>query len=263
MKKLTGKQIRAGAAGILFAAAVICYSMGIGRGTDVRERKENEVLTEVSAGGRPEEEAGREDSSAGERPEGEAGREDSSAGGRPEEAGWENSFVEENPAEEGETQIYIHVCGAVVNPGVYAFAEGSRACEAVEAAGGLREDAAETAVNLARILTDGQQLWIPTKEEVEAAGLSGTNPAGAEMWPAGQERASGTGAAAEAASGKVNLNTASKETLMTLTGIGEARAEAIIAYRRDAGPFLVIEDIMKVSGIKEAAFQKIKDDITV
>ena len=249
MKKLTGKQIRAGAAGILFAAAVICYSMGIGRGTDIRERKENEVLTEVSADGRPEEEAGREDSSAGERPEEEAGREDSSAG--------------ENPAEEGETQIYIHVCGAVVNPGVYAFAEGSRACEAVEAAGGLREDAAETAVNLARILTDGQQLWIPTKEEVEAAGLSGTNPAGAEMWPAGQERASGTGAAAEAASGKVNLNTASKETLMTLTGIGEARAEAIIAYRRDAGPFLVIEDIMKVSGIKEAAFQKIKDDITV
>ena len=234
MKKLTGKQIRAGAAGILFAAAVICYSMGIGRGTDIRERKENEVLTEVSADGRPEEEAGREDSSAG-----------------------------ENPAEEGETQIYIHVCGAVVNPGVYAFAEGSRACEAVEAAGGLREDAAETAVNLARILTDGQQLWIPTKEEAEAAGLSGTNPAGAEMRPAGQERASGTGAAAEAASGKVNLNTASKETLMTLTGIGEARAEAIIAYRRDAGPFLVIEDIMKVSGIKEAAFQKIKDDITV
>ena len=249
MKKLTGKQIRAGAAGILFAAAVICYSMGIGRGTDIRERKENEVLTEVSADGRPEEEAGREDSSAGERPEEEAGREDSSAG--------------ENPAEEGETQIYIHVCGAVVNPGVYAFAEGSRACEAVEAAGGLREDAAETAVNLARILTDGQQLWIPTKEEVEAAGLSGTNPAGAEMRPAGQEWASGTGAAAEAASGKVNLNTASKETLMTLTGIGEARAEAIIAYRRDAGPFLVIEDIMKVSGIKEAAFQKIKDDITV
>ena len=251
MKKLTGKQIRAGAAGILFAAAVICYSMGIGRGTDVRERKENEVLTEVSAGGRLEEEAGREDSSAGERPEGEVGR--------------ENSFVEENPAEEGETQIYIHVCGAVVNPGVYAFTEGSRACEAVEAAGGLREDAAETAVNLARILTDGQQLWIPTKEEVEAAGLSGTNPAGAaeRMRPAGQEWASGTGAAAEAASGKVNLNTASKETLMTLTGIGEARAEAIIAYRRDAGPFLVIEDIMKVSGIKEAAFQKIKDDITV
>lgn len=194
MKKLTEKQIKAGAAGILFAAAVICYSVGIGRGTDVREPEEEGILTEYADGLREETSSEMESKEAG---------------------------------------IYIHVCGSVNNPGVYEFAEGSRAWDAVEAAGGLKEDAAADAVNLAQRLVDGQQLWIPDKEE------------------------------AETAVGKVNLNTASKEELMTLAGIGEARAEAIIAYRRDAGPFLVIEDIMKVSGIKETAFQKIKDDITV
>ena len=66
-----------------------------------------------------------------------------------------------------------------------------------------------------------------------------------------------------AVTSKINLNTAVKEQLMTLKGIGEARAEAIIAYRQEYGPFARIEDIMEVPGIKEAAFQKIKEDITV
>ena len=71
------------------------------------------------------------------------------------------------------------------------------------------------------------------------------------------------GADGGAVTSKINLNTAVKEQLMTLKGIGEARAEAIIAYRQEYGPFARIEDIMEVPGIKEAAFQKIKEDITV
>ena len=87
----------------------------------------------------------------------------------------------------------------------------------------------------------------------------------AALPPASQEIAAPdqTSASAETASGLVNLNTADKEELMTLTGIGEARAEAILQYREDYGPFAHIEEIMNISGIKEKAFEKIKDYITV
>ena len=213
MKKLTGKHVRTGIAGILLAAAVICYSVGIGRGADVRVLEPQVRALEAGA-------AVSEVMEAENAPEMQVN-------------------AELKSSEEEVSHIFIHVCGEVEHPGVYKLPEGSRACDAVEAAGGLTEAAAEDYFNLAQVLLDGQQLRIPDREETEAFTEAG-----------------GTAA-------KVNLNTASKEQLMTLTGIGEARAEAILAYRRDAGPFLVIEDIMKVSGIKEAAFQKIKDDITV
>ena len=88
------------------------------------------------------------------------------------------------------------------------------------------------------------------KEEAQSAGA----------WKADE---GGSGQQKETVSEKVNINTATKDQLMTLTGIGEVRAEDIIAYRQEHGPFRQIEDIMQVSGIKEAAFAKIKDDITV
>lgn len=137
--------------------------------------------------------------------------------------------------------IYVYVCGAVNSPRVVALASGSRGWEAVEAAGGFAEDAAEMSVNLAAKLEDGMQLCIPTQEEAD--------------------READAQAAAE--SGLVNLNKADVSRLTSLPGIGEARAEAIIAYREAHGGFTAIEDIMKVSGIKEGAFEKIKDRITV
>ena len=123
--------------------------------------------------------------------------------------------------------------------------------ELVDAAGGFTENAARESVNLASKVSDGMQITIYNKEE--AASL-----------PAGSGAAGGnTGQGGTSGSGLVNLNTATKEELMTLKGIGEAKAEDIIRYREKSGGFKKIEDIMKISGIKEAGFQKIKDDITV
>ena len=97
------------------------------------------------------------------------------------------------------------------------------------------------------------------------AGVENHSPEYAVQWSREAAAYPGISAGADggAVTSKINLNTAVKEQLMTLKGIGEARAEAIIAYRQEYGPFARIEDIMEVPGIKEAAFQKIKEDITV
>jgi len=143
--------------------------------------------------------------------------------------------------QEEEQPVIVHVCGAVVNPGVYELSTGSRIADAVDMAGGFAEGADESYVNLAEIPADGQQIMIPTKEEAvilkQATDASGT--------------------------GKVNINTADIALLCTLPGIGETRAGSIIEYRQKHGGFSAIEDIMQVSGIKESSFQKIKERIVV
>lgn len=144
----------------------------------------------------------------------------------------------------------VHVCGEVANPGIYELPAGSRIYEAVKAAGGFTENAEEESVNLASPIEDGVQIRIYSKEE-------------AETLAAGAAPFDGFEASGEGKEPVVNLNTATKEELMTLSGIGESRAEDIIRYREENGGFQNIEDIMKVSGIKDAAFQKIKDRITV
>ena len=147
--------------------------------------------------------------------------------------------------------VYVYICGEVAAPGVYELSEDSRIYEAVDAAGGFTENAARESVNLASKVSDGMQITIYNKKE--AASLPAGS--GSAVGNAGQGGTSG--------SGLVNLNTATKEELMTLKGIGEAKAEDIIRYREKSGGFKKIEDIMKISGIKEAGFQKIKDNITV
>lgn len=137
--------------------------------------------------------------------------------------------------------IYVHICGEVKNPGVYELPEGSRIFEAVEAAGGFTEYAAQASLNQAQQVSDGTQIVILSLDEAE------------EKARREQEQAAGI----------VNLNTASKEQLMTLAGIGESRAEDILRYREESGGFQSIEEIMNVPGIKESAYLKIKDSITV
>lgn len=149
---------------------------------------------------------------------------------------------EESPEEE---MVWVYVCGAVNTPGVYEMDAGTRVFEAVQAAGGMADDAAADSVNLARNVSDGEQIYIPTEEEA-SAGAAGSGPA-----------------SAGAQQGKVNINTASLEELMTLTGIGEAKAESIIRYREENGGFRKPEDLMEISGIKEGVFEKIKDDIII
>ena len=148
--------------------------------------------------------------------------------------------------------IYVYICGEVANPGVYELSEDSRIYEAVDAAGGFTENAARERINLASKVSDGMQITIYNKEEAASLPAGGTS-AGKNS---GQDQMSGS-------SSLVNLNTATKEELMTLKGIGESKAEDIIRYREKSGGFKNIEDIMKISGIKESGFQKIKDSITV
>ena len=137
--------------------------------------------------------------------------------------------------------VYVYVCGAVRAPGVVEVPEGSRAAEALELAGGMTTEADPFYVNLAEIVTDGQKLYFPTAseaEELEAAGKA-------------------------AEEGLVNINTASAEELCTLPGIGASRAADIVRYREKNGAFQTKEDIMKVSGIKQNAYDKLCDRITV
>lgn len=156
----------------------------------------------------------------------------------------ELSEPDNDVSEKEENQsAFVHICGAVVNPGVYELPAGSRIIDAVDMAGGLNENADGTYVNLAAVIGDGEQIFIPTVEEALV------------MQQAPQQ----TGMS----SGKVNINTADKALLCSLPGIGDTRAAAILAYRQEHGSFSAIEDIMQVSGIKESSFQKIKELIVV
>ena len=165
--------------------------------------------------------------------------------------------TEWNTEQTKETEIYVHVCGCVKKPGVYSLHFGARTQEAINAAGGFSEKANQTAWNLAEVLQDGMQIYVPTMEEAEKS----------QEWIHTGERSGQPGSAAVSESngstGKININTADVTTLCTLPGIGESRASSIVAYREEHGGFSTIEDIMKVSGIKDAAFGKIKDKICV
>ena len=152
--------------------------------------------------------------------------------------------------------VVVYVCGAVVNPGVYELSEGSRIDDALAAAGGFSEDADRTYVNLAARLSDGSKLQIPTISETSDEALAKE----IESFDTGDN---GYKSGALDGSGLININTASQTELATLPGIGEGIAGKIIKYRDENGSFKSIEDIMKVSGIKDKLFSKIKDQITV
>ncbi|MGN0383598.1 MAG: helix-hairpin-helix domain-containing protein [Eubacterium sp.] len=147
--------------------------------------------------------------------------------------------------------VFVYVCGEVINPDVYRLEHDARICDAIEAAGGFTKEAARESVNLAEKVTDGQQINILSNQEYESA--------------------QNTSIAADSAVGSntdektvlININTASAEELMTLPGIGKVKAEAIISYRETNGNFTSVKDIMNVTGIKEGAYNKIADMITI
>lgn len=147
--------------------------------------------------------------------------------------------------------IVVYVCGEVQKEGVVTLPAGSRIYQAIEMAGGVTEEAEASWLNLAEVLTDGVRIYVPGKEEVSEGELA---------IPEGTGNSTGI---SEASDGLVNLNQASKEELMTLPGIGEAKAEAILQYRTEHGTFSSIDEIKNISGIKDGVFEKIKDKITV
>ncbi len=158
--------------------------------------------------------------------------------GQPQNAGEARSGFPQNAGEAPD--ICVYVCGAVEAPGIVFLPEGSRAADALEAAGGFASHAAVDAVNLAAKISDGEKLYFPDCEEYRAQA---------------EKQAS-------ASAGLVNINTADAAQLCTLPGIGESRAADIIAYREAHGGFASCEDIMNVSGIKENVYNKISDKIT-
>jgi len=133
--------------------------------------------------------------------------------------------------------IYVYVCGHVQQPGVYQLAEDSRVCDALSLAGGILEDGNAEALNQAEHMVDGQTLYVPGIGEADNRD------------------------AAPAEDGLLDINTAAKEEFMTLPGIGESKAAAIIQYREEHGMFEAIEELMEIPGIKEGVFNKIKDKI--
>lgn len=168
----------------------------------------------------------------------------------------EKKKTEEESENQGkESVVYVHVCGQVNVPGVYELPKGSRIYEAVAAAGGMTDQAAGERLNQAAAVEDGQQIYVLSKEEA----AKNAKPAGGE---AGILDASIPGMP-QAEDGKVDLNTATAEELMTLSGIGEAKAEAILRYREEHGGFQKVEELMEVEGIKEGVFHKIKEQVKI
>jgi competence protein ComEA len=139
--------------------------------------------------------------------------------------------------------VIVHVAGAVKRPGVVELADGSRVLDAVDACGGLLGNAEPSAVNLARVVADGEQVIIPTQDEAAAAataGADGTTP-----------------------EGKVDLNRASEGELEELPGVGPATAAKIVADREANGPFESAEDLMRVPGIGPKKLEALRDLVVV
>ena len=170
----------------------------------------------------------------------------------------QTGFPEENilPEESGtdpelQEEVVVYVCGAVNTPGVYILPLGSRLYEALDLAGGLSENADASYHNLARCISDGERIYILSLEETKELSAS-RQVAGEEVTESNSSQ-----------SGLVNLNTATLEQMMTLPGIGEAKAKDILEYRTRIGQFTSAEEIKNVSGIGDAMFERIKDKITV
>ena len=150
----------------------------------------------------------------------------------------QNLSAEQELAKEPEL-ITVHLVGAVNNPGVYQLPEGSRVFELLELGGGFNEDADREALNQARPLFDGEQVYIYRTGETEH---SPSTPDGG---------------------GKININRASASDLTALPGIGDVRANQIVAHREAHGFFTDLEQIMDVSGIGQTTFNNIADQTTI
>lgn len=157
---------------------------------------------------------------------------------------------EQKTEKKSEEKVFVHVCGAVTEPGVYEVERGRRVRDAIRLAGGFTQEADQDYLNQAKEIRDGEKIYVPNREET-ADGSGGL-----------RRREEGSDLVADGSEG-VNINRASKEELMKLDGIGEAKAEAILTYRQEQGAFESIEKIKEVSGIGEGVFQKIKGKITV
>lgn len=148
----------------------------------------------------------------------------------------------------------VYVAGAVKHPGLYRYSGNKRVDDAIKAVGGFCKNASIESINLAQFLQDGEQIVVLTKKQAKKQKSIQTDAVATKDNESTQESKNAS---------KVNINTASLEELMQLPGIGKAKAEMIVDYRTQNGSFQKAEDIMKISGIKEGVYNKIKDNITI
>ena len=153
-----------------------------------------------------------------------------------------SATVEPSPDAVAGSVIYVHILGQVKQPGLYSLRDGDRAVDIVAAAGGFTATADPAALNLARFLSDGEQIIVPAVGEAQPAAAGG---------------------AAASADGKVNLNTADETALETLPRIGPAMAQRILDWREKNGRFSAVEDLLDVTGIGDATFEGLRDLVTI
>lgn len=172
--------------------------------------------------------------------------------------------VDNNTGSDATAEICVDIGGAVVSPGVYTVSRDTRLYEVIEMAGGLMSSADTDSINRAAFVEDGEKIIIPVKPS--ALSVSGDSGGEADLEAGGNSASDvqpqAADIAAPSAGGLVNINYASREELMTLSGIGESKADKIIEYRSST-KFRKKEDIKSVNGIGDAIYNKIKDDITV
>lgn len=164
----------------------------------------------------------------------------------------ENIYIETSTETKEKNKIILHITGEVNSPGIIEIEEGSRLADAIEAAGGLTENADINKINLAYVVQDGQKINIPNVNSVDTSSYI-TDNIGENIII--EDISSNTSL--------VNINTATQTELETLTGIGPSTALKIIKYREENGKFKTIEDIKNVSGIGNSKFEAIKDEICV
>jgi competence protein ComEA len=157
------------------------------------------------------------------------------------------------------SKVMVDVKGAVKSPGVYEVKSGMRVVDAIEMAGGMTKSADRKNINLAMQLTDQQVVYIPLKGEIKDSDPSQLNSAATS----GKSMTSGTASSANSTEQVVNINTATKEELLTLNGVGDKKADQIINYREQQGEFKTIEDLKQVQGIGDKIFEGLQDSITV
>lgn len=154
------------------------------------------------------------------------------------------------PEDPADKKLFIDIKGAVKNPGVYQLQAGDRLLDAIEKAGGMQPEADNDQVNLAQKLEDEMVIYIPQKGEEPPEFIS-------------QMTTTSETAEKQENEATININTATKEELMQLSGIGAVKAQNIISYREEKGGFKTIEELKEVSGIGERTFEQLKENIAV
>lgn len=158
-------------------------------------------------------------------------------------------------SQDTEKIVIVHITGSVKNPGIVKLKEGSRIEDAIEAAGGLTENADISNVNLAYVLDDGTKIKIPNLDDEDIGDEDVVSKDSGEGIIQEDEKTTNTNI--------VNINKATENELSTLPGIGNSLATRIVEYRKQNGNFKTIEDIKNVSGIGESKFANIKDFISI